>query len=422
MRAGAPARERGFTLMELVVALGVSGLAIAAAMALLVSQQRSYAATSADRAQQEAGRMALKELVGKLRGAGYGVDPNLVLDFGPTAVVPRPNLIAPATTVQQSSYACANPVRCRDSTTGSDEVVFLTRNPAFSRVASAVDTDKVTLTGEMSRDLQAGQILQVSCMGGAQVRAYVTVAQAVAGVVNPDPAKDVDVQLSPGQAAGGLPVFPFENSQLTDSCFSLSGGVAPMVTKVDRFRFYVAWYDPQGNVVPAQTLGARPYLMLDQGLRDPLGTPELIPVAPDVEDLQLTYLYPPAGAGLGLQPVGASVGTSAADEPFAITTAVVPPAMDDAPDAASRTTGHPANIQAVRVSVVVRSAEADVGLATVEDRTLPTLGNRAAFQGVPYYRRSVFETTVALRNLQSQAFVYPTVSAAGGEGMNLGGG
>jgi hypothetical protein len=72
--------------------------------------------------------------------------------------------------------------------------------------------------------------------------------------------------------------------------------------------------------------------------------------------------------------------------------------------------------------VVVRSSEADISLASDFDRTVPVAGNRAAFLGQPSYRRSLFETTVYLRNLQTTAFTFPSVNAAGGSGYNLGGG
>jgi type IV pilus assembly protein PilW len=410
---------RGVTLIELVVALGVSAFTIFAATVLMMQQQRSYASTSSDRAQQEAGRMALRDISSHLRMAGYGVDPALAFDFGPTASVPRANLVSPATQVQQSTHQCGAPVTCRDSTAGSDEVVFLSRNPAFSRRATAVDTGSIRILGDLRRPLMAGQILLVSCTGGSRVRAYVTVAQTVSPPATPDPANEVVIVLDAGQMAGILPVFPHENGQLDDTCFDLTGVLAPMVTQVDRYRYYVDWFDPQGNGTAAQTEGARPYLMLDRGL-PAVGA---VPVAPDVEDLQLSYAYPPAVAGGAVTMVGASPGTNAAAEAFPMTTGVVPPAMADAPDAASRTTRHPANIRAVRISVVVRSSDHDLSLTGNTDRTLPAAGNRAAFEGLPGYHRSLFETTVVLRNASSQAFVYPTTDPTSVEaGVNVGGG
>lgn len=414
---------RGLTLIELLVATTVSALTVAAATTLLVQQQRSYVAGAGDRAQQEAGRMALRELTRRLRVAGYGVDSNIVLDFGATPVVPRSNLIEPATNVAFPGHQCASDVRCRDSADedASDELVFLTRDPLFSRVASAVADTSLTLVGQLKQPMYAGQLLQVSCLGGTRARAYVTVERDVAAASPADPTAPLAVQLLPGTTTGGLLTFGRENTTLADACFSIAtAGLQPIVTSVDRSRFYVAWYSEAGAVVAAQTAGARPYLMLDRGLGGGGATP--LPIAADVEDLQLSYLYGPAVAGGPQRVVGAALGTNIADEAFPVTTAVVPPSYDDVPDAASRTTGHASNINGIRVAVVVRSAEPDISLVTDLDRTLPAAGNRAAFLGQPNYRRSLFETTVLLRNLQTASFTFPTVNAAGGTGFNLGGG
>jgi len=423
---------RGLTLLEMIIALTVSSLTVLAATALLVSQQRAFLSGSGDRAQQEAGRMALQELTRRLRSAGYGVDNNLVFDFGATPLVPRPNQIEPITNVSYPLDPTCNAnggnVRCRDSidASRSDEISFLTRDPMFSRFTSAVTTSTLTVIGQLKQPMYAGQILQVSCLGGTRYRAYVTVAQGVPAPVNPSPIAPVAIQLLPGVTSGGVPEFARENAVLADACFSLTGALAPVVTAVERSRFYVAWYADDGSVVAAQTAGARPYLMLDQGLLGGAvgGGPAPIPLAADVEDLQLAYLFHPAVAGGPVRVVGVTEGMSIADEPFPVTTTPpgLPPAYDDVPDAASRTTGHPANIIGVRVAVVVRSAEADISRTSDLDRTVPAAGNRPAFLGQPNYRRSLFETTVHLPNVQSASFTYPIVNAAGGQGYNLGGG
>jgi prepilin-type N-terminal cleavage/methylation domain-containing protein len=413
---------RGLTLVEMMIALTVSALTIAAAASLLVHQQRAFVTGSADRAQQEAGRRALQELTRRLRSAGYGVDANQVLDFGATALVPRANLPGSVTAVSYPGYLCASAVRCRDSidASASDEIVFLSRDPMFSRVASAVTTSSLTLAGDLKQPLYAGQLLQVSCMGGTRLRAYVTVGADVAAPATPLPTGSATVTLAGGISSGGVPEFGRENATLADGCFSLTGPLAPIVTAVERSRFFVAWYADDGTTVAPQTAGARPYLMLDQGLGG--ASPGLIPIAADVEDLQLSYLYPPAAAGGAPRVVGATEGTSIADEPFAVDTAPSPPAYDDVPDALSRTTGHPANILGIRVSAVVRSAEPDISLISDVDRTVPAAGNRPAFLGQANYRRTLFETTVQLPNLQTASFTYPNVNAAGGQGFNLGGG
>jgi len=416
---------RGLTLIEMMIAMTVSALTIAAAATLLIHQQRAFVNGSGDRAQQEAGRRALQELTRHLRSAGYGVDSNLTFDFGATPLVPRSNMVEPATSVSYPGYACATDVRCRDSVdaSASDQIVFHTRDPMFSRVATAVSTSAVTVMGQLKQPMYTGQILQVSCLGGTQTRAYVTVGQDVPAPPTPLATTAVTIQLLSGLASGGVAVFARENATLADTCFSLTGILSPIVTAVVRSRYYVAWYADDGTVVPPQTAGARPFLMLDQGLQ---GTsPGPIPMAADVEDLQLGYLFHPGVAGGPVRVVGATPGVNIADDVLPIVTStgsILPPAYDDEPDAASRTNGHPANIIGVRISVVVRSAEPDITRVSTLDRTVPAAGNRPAFLGQPNYRRTLFETTIHLPNAQTASFTYPIVNAAGGQGYNLGGG
>ncbi len=406
----APRRARGFTLMELLVSLAISLLTVAAAMTLLVQQQRTYVATSADRAQQESGRLALQDLVGKLKQAGFGVDPNLALDFGENTgnpgVAPRSNLAGAGGFVKVTSFKCDKPIACRDRTDGSDELVFYSRDPWFQRIASKVDTDQLTLVGELKRPILKGQILQVSCLGGSRVRAYVTVKDVVAAAAEPDPTKDVTVTLEAGaQDAAGREIFPFENAQLKDGCFGETGaGLQPVVTVVDRYRYYIGWYGPDGKEGVDPLLGtSRPYLMLDQGLTDASGAAVLSPVAPDVEDLQLAYYYPPAAAGGAPRLIGAAEGVALDGGFFKMQADVTPPGMDDLFDSAPRLTGHPANVQAVRVSVVVRDERVDLGSSAA----LPPLGNRKETKAAADHRRTTFETTVLLRNLASTYYLYP---------------
>jgi type IV pilus assembly protein PilW len=416
MTSHRPLRARGFTLLELVVGLGMTVMLIAAAVTLLVNQNRAHQTGSQDRATEEAGRMALQAFLQPLRSLGYGVDPAYAIDFGATPAAPVKALRPPATQAAVSRFACAADIACRDGVAPnlSDEIVFYSRNPMFSRALAGATVDTVTITGDLTRPLLPGQVLQVACLTGSKVRAYVTVRRRVDPPPVPDPDAEVDIGLEPGVLTGGLSTFPFQNDLLADPCFSDEGVVA----RIDRYRYYVSAYTEQGVEVPVGTAGARPYLMLDPGLDDG-GTPLRVPVAADVEDMQIAYLYPPAGAGLPFQIVGGTENVPLGAGPFRMSLADVPPAADDPLDAPSRTTGHPVNVRALRVSFVVRTGEPDQKYFTPRDRALPALGNRPEIQGVPGYRRVVFETTVALPNLRSGGVVNCVVGT--GAGMQSGG-
>jgi type IV pilus assembly protein PilW len=414
-------RARGFTLIELLISLAISVVVIAGSFMLLNAQRRSFSQGSADRALQESARVALDELTTALRMAGYGVDPGMAFDFG-VATVPQAQSTTPegVAGVTFGGYGppgqpCNPAVSCRDKVDQPDEIVLLFRNPFFGHKLLASTTTTLQLRGPLPDAIEKGQVLQVVCYSGALVWAYVTVsAQVPANLVG-----DVTVNLAPGVlAADNSPTFPFQNSSLA-SC-----GTDARVFAIERRRYFVQSYSTAGAVVPWGTAGSRPYLMLDRGLIDATGNQILSVIAPDVEDLQFSYVFPRAPAGTQVR--GATVGTQLVDNPAGIdlspdTIPPVPlyttPALD-----ASRTTGHPSNIRAVRIGMVVRQADAD---AKISEPDLPALANRAAIVRDVNRRRALVETTAAVPNLDSHGPVFPSIGdplVAGDANLNFGGG
>lgn len=441
MRTAHPHRPpHGFTLVELVIAIGATSIVIAAAMALMISQQTAYRAGSEDRSLQDAGRIALSAITRSLRTAGYGVDAGYALDFGQTDAVPQSGLQGGQSLGALSAHACDTAVDCRDRIDAPDEIVFYARDPVFSRRAKAgsVTTTGLTLVGRMEEPLREGQVLQVMCLTGEQIRAYVTVGATVPPAVNvpESDTTDVPVSLVDGQTIADHPAFPFQNGQLSNGCFAAD----VIVAKVDRYRFHVVGFKEDGTAVdPAagddlQQAGVRPYLMLEQGLKENDAVIDR-PVAPDVEDLQFSYFYPPAAAGAAHRVVGADPGTLASEEAFPMAL-VQPPAVTDALTAESRGTGSPVNIQGVRISLVVRTADPDLKYAQPEHRRIPPtplsdredpdlhdpLGNRESYEGVPMYRRLRLDTTLLLPNLRATAVIYCVTDPTGATaGANFGG-
>lgn len=407
-------RPSGFSLVELLVALVVAGIVVAGALTLLVSQQRTFQGGASDRALQEAGRVSLERLVTELRTASYGMDPGLAFDFGAAqAIMDRAALPEGTTTIPFGGHACNAPVTCRDRTDGPDEIVFHSRNPDFGRLVLAASPSELSLEGPLNTPLRAGQILQVACYSGELTWAYVTVGSEVAATADA-------VVAVPLRDAVAEHAFGSQNKYLEGSCFA---GEA-RAFKIDRFRFYVETYDPAGAVQPWGTAGARPYLMLDQGLVNAAGAPILDVIAPDVEDLQLAYVFPLAPPATRVR--GATAGTPLQADAAGIdlAPATVPPMpLYSTPKLdVVRTTGHPSNLRAVRVGVVIRQAEATPGLS---DPVLPALSNRDAIARESNRRRVVFETTVAVPNMESRGPVFPTYGAAGDPAdapLNHGGG
>jgi type IV pilus assembly protein PilW len=403
------AAERGVTLTELLVSLVVSAIVCAGALSLLTQQQRAFQTSASDRAMQDSARTAVAELATNLRRAGYGIEPWLAVDLGPVpnalpSVAGAPALVTtgyPGGAPGSALPACNAPVTPadRDSTTGSDEIVFHARDPGFNRRLTSTSTSTLTLASALTSPLYQGQILQVMC-GGASRWAYVTVGAFV----------DVGATAVPLSTACSNR-FPHQQDQLGAGCFA-TGVANARVFKIDRFHYYVARYaDP--------LVGQRPYLMLDRGLLKD-GAPVVEPVAADVEDVQFAYVFPRAAPVV----VGVTPGTALASSAASIDLGAVPPAYTDPTAAASRQTNSPGNIRAVRVSVVVRSSTPDIRLAPAASSTVPAAANRAEITDAPSgYRRLLVETTEALRNLDSRAPYFPAYSTnAGADGLNIGGG
>lgn len=405
--------QRGFTLVELLVSMGIAAVVCAGALALLSSQQRAFRSSAADRALQEAARTGLSELATNLRRVGYGIEPWLAIDLGPVTNAP-PSWPGGAP-INSAGYPGGAPgaappacgaivaVTDRDSVAGPDEIVFHARDPGFSRrLAAAPTTTALSFDTKLAAPLYQGQILQVMCSSAA-LWAYVTVgAFADVGAT--------DVQLQSACTAG----FPYQQDLLTSGCFA-AGFANARVFKIDRYHYYVGRY--ADSALGGQQ---RPYLMLDRGLwKD--GEPLVEPVAPDVEDLQVAYVFPRSTVQ---QLVGATSGTRLSNGAASIDLTAVPPAYTDNSTAATRTTNHPANIRGVRVSVVARSRSPDLALAADEYKKIPEAGNRPTLpNGDPGYRRIVVETTEAVRNLDSRGPFFPAFSTNGGaDGLNVGGG
>ncbi len=414
---------RGFTLTEMLVSLVVVAIMTAGAMALMGQQQRAFQNSSAERALQETARAALTSLGENLRRAGYGMEPYYAFDFGSLAITTT----TPA--IYSQGYLCGTAVTCRDQTAASDEIVFYARSPAFGRSLAAPPTPaSLSVVGGLQTPLYQGQVLQVMCAGAVDW-AYVTVAATVAANWTPPspPPATTAITLAPGAANDP---FPAQNAKLAGSPCLASGNPGDIrVLKVDRFRYYVARFPD------AEAPGGRPYLMLDRGLTDATGNALVEPVAPDIEDLQVAYVFPRAAAGP--LTVGATLGTPLSNGPASIDLGAAPPVFNTPDDSPTFGTLSPANIRAVKVSLVARTPGADIRLvnaavnsgvqsavdAVGTGNLVPGSGNRGDWAGDPYHHRLRVDTTEATRNLDARVPFYPAYSTNGGlDGLDVGGG
>lgn len=375
-------RARGFTLAELAVVMAVTVVAMALVLGTFQAQQRSFEAVEVGRAAQAAARDATLELERTLRLAGFGIDPRFAFDF--------------------AHYACDAPP-CRDAVDAPDELVFMARDPGYrldppnaptgnAWGVMAVSSGAVVLNGRAGTFFREGQVLQLLCDGAADA-VMVTVAATTA----PLEADGVIIVSIDSEVAGD----PYNGSPTTLACLSAGSAVA---FKVNRYRYYV------DNTLPV------PWLMLDQGLFDADGEPERLPIAPGVEDLQVAYLF---GRSPNFTPPDSDESGLAGDEPGVQEEpdpALNPPLYQTINEDPLRFTLHPANIRAVRVSVVVRSLRPDPGPGPGwAGDDFPLLENRNSFTeyaadtrpdltGVQHrLRRQAATTIVHTRNLASKA-------------------
>jgi type IV pilus assembly protein PilW len=416
-------RARGFSLLELLVAVAVSTIVVAAGVTLLLGTQQAFESGKDERAMQEAARVAMDEVTARLRTAGYGLEPTFAFDFGQAATVM--DRLPAGQTVRFGGYSClaanGGNVACRDSIAGPDELVFYARDPDFARNVSEVGVNSLTLTPPASgraTNLSPGQILQVMCYGtaGQWLWAYVQV-QSVDATTN---AAQIQVTLDSSPGPPNANDFPVQSSLLaSQGCFA---GGQRRAFKIDRYRYFVAAVDAGGTIQNWETPGTRPYLMLDQGLQDASGNTIFTPIAPDVEDMQVAYVFPQAS---NVQLAGATQTTRLADSASGIDlSAPQIPSFSTPTYDPIRLTNHPANIRAVRVALTLRTERADPKIA---DATVPAALNRPDVAGEAGYRRMVFETTAYTHNLETRLPVFPaydpsfTTTCLGTSG-NCGGG
>jgi prepilin-type N-terminal cleavage/methylation domain-containing protein len=393
----------GFTLVELLVSLAVMGFSISLAMGIFIAQQNSFQSLDVLRVAQEAGRDASLDFETSLRRAGFGMDPQYALDF--------------------NTYpTCANGAFCRDQTTQPDEIVFYSRNPNYHwdpqgagtpacanadgcftagkgwSVGSGSTGGSLVLNARGGESFVKGQILQLTGSNGATPLM-------------------VTVLTSLNVAAAGVATITLNTTKTwtNDPYINSIANTYKYAFVIDRFRYYVAQAD--GTPYTAQA-NSTPYLMFDSGLYPDPNNPnavERVPVAKNVEDLQIAYvLNTPAAGGAGPDKsntnwiVGDAAGTQEQPDP---SVTPVPNYVSTPPTDTSRFTVHPANVRMVRYSFVIRSYRPDpYPPAGWAGDPFPFKENRDTTTGVPplgRYRRVVISGSVALRNMESRnSFVF----------------
>lgn len=374
--------SRGYTLVELMIALAITSVVMAGISAVLIKQTQASAAQNYQRDLEESGRLALLEVASAVRTAGYGIPPPAAFDF--------------------ARYACATPdtpSSCngggRDRTDAPDEMVVSWRNPSFSRQITSIAGAAggpfvISFAGALTSALQQGRLLQLVCGSGGNT-AYLAVGTAAN-------AGDTSISGRLLTAADGfLPA-----GAPTGNCFA-SG----MLALVERVRYFVR-ADTDG--VPAlfrdRDRGAE---LLYRGIEDlqisyDIGQPQ--PPSPFAAGGATPAAAPGCTAGAATWSFGSCPGVSGSP----VHDPVMPDWQGLAYDSAGRYTAQPMNIRNVNITVVARATRPS------PDGTgdaLPALANRPA-RAADRFRRAVMSTSEQPGNLLSRGSFVPRLNNLGG--------
>ena len=365
--------ERGVTLIELMVTVGLVGIVLASVMAAFLSQNKLYKEMSDRREAQSSARQAMSVIARHLSNAGYGMGPEFAFDFdfydcGGNCAVRNNRDRGPRIT--DPSGAIAYTVNDK-----SDELVFMARNPAyFAKADPSLPTTgnvwnidgtnapgrEVTLRLHRDDVIYQGQVLLLVCPG-AFTYTYVTVAATATtpgGLLKAIDTAPVNVSLT-NHVAGD----PYQQTdEIDEACFT-SGRARAFA--IDRYRFFVMWDASDPVEVANDPNGwGRPYLYLDRGLDlngdGVIDDRDAIPVAPDVENIQVAYVMadgqtrPDAYKGVAVptdQPLANPCSSEVRIPFYRERNLVACPTTA----AQRRTMAIPGNIRAVRVTLVTRS-------------------------------------------------------------------
>jgi type II secretory pathway pseudopilin PulG len=372
--------RRGVTLLELLIALGVTSMVVAVISIVLVKQSQASVKQTQQRTLEETGRQALLEIAYAVRMAGSGIDPRAAFDFD------RYACSSPGTAgtcnnnpgIEKPTPTAAAP-GLRDKTDGPDELVVSYRDPVFWRNVTAISgSDPYTVTLDalgpaLKNPVRQGRIAMLLCSGADPVSYLAFAADAAAGATT----------VSLRSIVKGDGYYP--QALPADTCFGKG-----MLVLVERVRYFVA-NDFDG--VPA--------LFRDRGRA---GDPQVL--FRGIEDLQLTYTIgpPPAGsaltgsAGCGSKWVYGLCNQSVPDE-----AATAPDWINDSYDNKNRFSGHPANIRSLEINLIARATQRSPDKA---GDPVPTIANRPG-RAADQFTRSIFKLTEQTPNLLARAMLMP---------------
>ncbi len=398
--------ESGVTLIELLVGTSIAVFALAIGSMAMLAQTQAIRAMDLTRGANTASRETMQQIEHNLRLLGWGIDPHFAVDLSTNCISATP------------------PGPCRDQVNAPDQLAFVARNPMYrflnqnesgctlvngctygkvwpitAMTAGAPNTITITpqATNPSTIMFEMGRVALALCAGG-QSATMVTLSQ------NYTVTNSGSFLLTP--TATNKP--PYNDWNSLQACHGQPGA---MLFLVDRYRYFI------------QNFGTTPWLMLDVGLDlnangilPPADTADLIPIAKDIEDMQVAYVIPPNPAcaiapdnGPGANGdwiIGNNPGI--VEEPVGTAATVAPTYTTPSTDPSRCNSLNAANVRAIRVSLRIRSDKPDPthGPGWTGD-SIPYPENRVGTATGGSYRRYTSETEITLRNLDSRSpFIY----------------
>lgn len=374
-------RDRGLTLVELMVTLVIAGLVTSSSFLFFAGQRRVYDAQMKVLGVQQNLWGAMDTLARFVRAAGTGMIGCVnTTDPTPTGTTAPATGLRAYTAGPPAAVIRLAPVWINNGTAGAPDSITVAFGTGtfgnFSDVALGASvqaaTDPVVTPAGLTSAFRAGEFALLLDTSGLPVG---------------PPVGDRGCTLFQITSVDGA-----SNTLLraTSSTWNPGSNVAGLIPYD-----YVGGASPKAGIRNFGTLnwvrfsidatGASPRLMMTRldGLAGPT-TPQVL--ADGIEDLQIAYSCDtvPVGAIDGVLSEGTDTATRQADEWTYNVTGDVPPAACNRP-------------QAIRLTVVARTTEADDNLAGVSTNAKPAIEDGAA--GVKdNFRHRVLTTVVAPRN------------------------
>ncbi len=353
MRRGAmrAAGRRGFTLLEVIVAVAIASFTVAALYGLFTVQTRQFVTQDLQMEMHQNLRFATEMVTRSLRMAGYNTDGRVYGVMGyPTDADDLPVVIP-------WDADGANGTDAVTVVFGDPDLVMDTENDVIESYTTTQISFRPNLLDNASKLSRFEQDDLLLCFDYANNQGMETYMWSVASDYS---------SASPGV------ITVSDNSGYSDyaNLFSTNANLAPIMscTKGDVYTFYVD--DVDGDDPPGTS--AHPVLMLDLNMNWP--DADDVPLVDNIEDFQVEYCLDD-----GTGTVDCSDSTNWVD---------------------TFDTDNVEHLWMARVSIVARSSREET--RGTYDNKRPALANRSGASTTDHYFREVLVTEVTLRNLRYQ--------------------